>query len=114
MFLDSKRPVIGAKAIIVLVVFAVFALPLAQESDGFSGSTSITTVGKVNTTFIRSQQEDKIKLAPPGNWRDQAANFNPCFFKVDYKQNLLVWPVVAGNVTRSPPFSDPISFSGII
>lgn len=108
MFFDPKRPVIGAKAIIFLVVFAVFALPLAHESNGLSGSPSITTVGKVNTTFTRPQQEDKIKLAPPDHWRDQAANFNPCFLKIDYKQNLLIWPVVAGNVTRSPPFSNPL------
>jgi hypothetical protein len=110
MLFDPKRPVVGAKAMIFLVAFAVFALGLAQESDGFSGSASLTAVGKANTTFTRSQQEDKIKLAPPRDWSDQAANFNPSFFRVDYKQNLLLWPVVAGNVTRSPPLSDLLQF----
>ena len=109
MSASRQGPLMAAKAITFLLIFAVLALPLARENDGFLGAPNITAAGKVHSNLARPQQVGKNKLAPPGEWSDQAANFNPSFFRVDYKQNLLVWPVVAGNVTRSPPFRNLLS-----
>ena len=107
MFANSQGPLIAAKLVIFLLALAVLALPLARENEGFLGASNITAAGKAHLNLARPQHGAKTKLAPPGNWSDQAADFNPSFLKIDYKQNLLVWPVVAGNVTRSPPFSNP-------
>lgn len=109
MFASRQGPLIVAKVVTFLLVFAVLALPLARENDGLLGASNITAAGKVHANLARPQHVGKTKLAPPGEWSDQAANFNPSFFRVDYKQNLLVWPVVAGNVTRSPPFCNLFS-----
>jgi hypothetical protein len=32
---------------------------------------------------------------------------NPYFLRIDYKQNLLVWPVLSGDLARSPPYIAP-------
>jgi hypothetical protein len=111
MLLDLQAQANVSKAVIFLVVLAVFALPLAYETDSHSGATILTAASKGNPVLARSKYGDKVRLGPPDGFRHQTANFNPLFFKVDYKQNLLLWPVVAGDVTRSPPFNNPLRFS---
>ena len=54
---------------------------------------------------IITKHDRLFKLASIEVSEDQASNLHPSLLRVDYKQNLLVWPVVAGGITRSPPLT---------
>jgi hypothetical protein len=40
-----------------------------------------------------------------GIWQDQLKTLDQTYLRIDYRQNLLVWPVVATKSSRSPPFT---------
>ena len=92
---------------ILFLVLAIFALPLQFEPDGVPVSTGIFSVKQINLTTVLQQQKSRIELAALTDPTNQASKLNPYFLRIDYKQNLLVWPVLAGDLTRSPPHIAP-------
>jgi hypothetical protein len=101
MVLARKNAAAGK--IVLFLVLAIFALPLQFESDG-PISTGIFSVKQINLTTILPQQKFRVELASITDAKNQSPKLNPYFLRIDYKQNLLVWPVLAGDLTRSPPF----------
>jgi hypothetical protein len=92
---------------ILFLVLAIFALPLQIESDGFPISTGIFSVKQINLTTVLPQQKSRVELGSITDAKNQTPKLNPYFLRIDYKQNLLVWPVLAGDLTRSPPYIAP-------
>lgn len=88
----------------LLIVFVVLALPVQHLYDGISAAGSIFSTVKVTSKTVVPRQTDQIEFASVADWKDETLKIPTAFFRVDYKQNLLLWPVVAGNITRSPPF----------
>ena len=105
MLLPCRIVALGSKAIYGSVLVAIFAL-LFKSLDGRTSLGGIASVDKITSQVFRPQHESRISLFPTKSWRDPVPILNPSLLKVDYKQNLLVWPVVAANVTRSPPFTE--------
>ncbi len=106
MVLARKNAVVGFK-IVLFLVFAIFALSLQFEPNGFPVSTGIFSVKQINLTTVLPQQKSRVELASIADAKNQSPKLKPYFLRIDYKQNLLVWPVVAGNLTRSPPYIAP-------
>ena len=88
----------------LLVVFFVVALPLQHLYDGISAAASIFSTVKVASKTVLPRHTEKAEFALVADLKDETPKIPASFFRVDYKQNLLLWPVVAGNITRSPPF----------
>jgi hypothetical protein len=92
------------KATAFLVVFFVLALPLQHLYDGISAAANIFSLVKVTSKTALPRHTDQVEFASVPGRKYETLNIPTSFFRVDYKQNLLLWPVVAGNITRSPPF----------
>ena len=92
---------------VLFLVLAILALPLQFEPDGLPISTGIFSVKQINLTTILPQQKSRVELVSISDAKNQTPKLNPYFLRIDYKQNLLVWPVLAGDLTRSPPFTAP-------
>lgn len=88
----------------LLVVFFVLALPLQHLYDGISAAASIFSAVQGLSKTVLPRHTDQAEFASVADLKDETLNIPTSFFRVDYKQNLLHWPVVAGNITRSPPF----------
>jgi hypothetical protein len=93
----------GPRALGLLVIFLVLALPLQHLLDGISARAAIFASGKVLSTSALPRQTDQVGLASVTDWSGETSRIPTLFLRVDHKQNLLRWPVVAGNITRSPP-----------
>ena len=103
MRLARKVTLIALRTIPFLLLFAVFALVFHYQLEGLSSATAISSGAKNKLKSIRLQHEDRIDLGLTGRWRGELSLLDPTFLRVDYKQNLSVWPVVAGKLIRSPP-----------
>jgi hypothetical protein len=106
MVLGRKNTAVTFRMAIFLVL-AILALPLQFEPDGFPISTGIFSVNQINLTTVFPQQKSRFEFAAIADAKNQAPKLNPTFLRIDYKQNLLVWPVLAGDLTRSPPYIAP-------
>ncbi len=101
----SNQTVTGRTVLFVLLL-SFIALPLQQAFESRSGS-SIVSTGKVSATNFLLNHKDRLDLGSAADWNDANVAPSPLFLRIDYKQNLLVWPVIAGNLTRSPPLGNP-------
>ena len=106
MVLGRKNSAVAFRMALFLV-FAIFTLPLQFEPDGVPISTGIFSVKQINLTTVLPQQKSRVELASITDAKNQTPKLNPYFLRIDYKQNLLVWPVLAGDLTRSPPYIAP-------
>lgn len=109
MFLARTKAMVTSRAVLFSAFFALIALPLQQLADAPSGLTSIFSFGKTNVIKVLPHQKDRVAVAWFPKSHDQSPRLNPFFLRIDYKQNLLVWPIVFGNLTRSPPSGDSFS-----
>jgi hypothetical protein len=107
MMVSVRKKAAISFRIALLLVFAILALPLQVAPDGFPISTGIFSVKQINLTTILPQQKSRVELASITDAKNQTPKLNPYFLRIDYKQNLLVWPVLAGDLTRSPPYIAP-------
>jgi hypothetical protein len=85
----------------VLGIFLSFAaFPL--DSGLSLGSYSAVVILQKDVRF-----QPVIKAAPPSSFPLERwiADWASSFLKVDRKQNLRLWPVVASGITRSPPLA---------
>ena len=88
-----------------IILLAIAALPLQRQYDGLSVSSGILIIAKVKPKTVVPQQKDKIEVLSVAEFRDQSPKIDRSLLRIDFKQNLLVWPNVAGDLTRSPPSS---------
>jgi hypothetical protein len=86
-----------------IILLAIAALPLQRQYDGLSVSSGILIIAKVKPKTVVPQQKDKIEVLSVAEFRDQSPKIDRSLLRIDFKQNLLVWPNVAGDLTRSPP-----------
>jgi hypothetical protein len=107
----SFKNSLGAwRTVFFLILFPVLALPLQPYSDALSISSAVFVAAQVN--LMLPQQKDKVEFASVADWPDQTTKINPSLLRIDFKQNLLVWPNIANDLTRSPPLPAPVrSFS---
>jgi hypothetical protein len=78
--------------------FAAFVLLVEPPLDSSFDHPSLTAPTKVKGKDNRQwEQAGSVIL------EDQQPSVHPSLLRFDYKQNLLLWPVLAGEIARSPP-----------
>ena len=103
---SPQRKARVSKTVAFLGVFVLVALPLQHFIDVASGDPAILSIGKIQLKAGLLHARHRLALASVDHALGRAAAMNLKFLRTDYKQNLLVWPIVAGNLTRSPPTSN--------
>ena len=78
--------------------FAAFVLFFEPPSDNLVDHPSLTAASKIKGKDNRHLERASLVVL-----EDQAPPVHPSLLWFDYKQNLLLWPVLAGDITRSPP-----------
>lgn len=78
--------------------FAAFVLFFEPPSDNLVDHPSFTALSK-----IKGKDNRHLEQAGSVGLEDQAPSVHPSLLRFDYKQNLLLWPVLADEITRSPP-----------
>jgi hypothetical protein len=108
--IKSTRVAWGSLSWLVLLAIPLLALLLEYPYDAPFSSSGVLVVGKAK---IKTPPQPKLKVEITfDDWENQTAKINPSLLRVDFKQNLLVWPNLAGDLTRSPPLSTAVqSFS---
>jgi hypothetical protein len=86
-----------------LLLLAIVALPLQQQSEGVSTFSSTFVVVLLKVKAALPEQKLTFKILSVADRLDQTPKINPSLLRIDLKQNLLVWPNVASDLTRSPP-----------
>jgi hypothetical protein len=107
---DRQRPLLlSLRQMLALILFVTLCSAVAElSSSGFlPGSGPRFVTGKV-THWERGPMSDcaigpKIALAVGGF--ALTADFHRAFVRFDRNQNRRLWPVVASDLTRSPPAS---------
>jgi hypothetical protein len=99
----TPRRAIASRSLVYLSVVAILGLSF-QELGGLSTSAGIVPVVKMSAKASLPQYKDKVGIISVASWRDETLKLHRSFLRIDYKQNLLVWPVVSGDVARSPPY----------
>jgi hypothetical protein len=94
-----------------LLLVAILALPLQQQPEGFSTFSSMFVVVQLKVKAALPEQKVTFKIASVADQPDQTPKINPSLLRIDLKQNLRVWPNVASDLTRSPPFAAVQSLS---
>ena len=78
--------------------FAAFVLLFEPPPDNLVDHASLTAPTKVKGKENRQWEQPGSAIL-----EDQTPTVHPSLLRFDYKQNLLVWPVLGGEITRSPP-----------
>ncbi len=94
-----------------LLLLAIVALPLQQQSEGVSTFSTMFTVVQLKVKAALPELKLTFEIASVADRPDQMPKINPTLLRIDLKQNLLVWPNVASDLTRSPPFAAVQSLS---
>ena len=92
-----------------LTLLAVVAPPLQCHTDSVSLSLDIVIIAQVKAQTAPPQQKGNGVVVSVAEVRDQTPQIDPSLLRNDFKQNLLVWPNVAGDLTRSPPSVAPVN-----
>lgn len=95
------------RAVLFALLLSFVALPLQKAFESRSGS-SIVSTGKVTSVNFLLNHKDRLDLGLAADWSNPNVTSSPIFLRIDYKQNLLIWPVLGGNLTRSPPLHHSI------
>jgi hypothetical protein len=103
MVLTPDRRAVASRSLVYLAVVAILGLSF-QQLGGLSISAGIFPVGKMTAKAPLPQYKDRVGIISVVRWRDETLKLHPSFLWIDYKQNLVVWPVVSGDVARSPPY----------
>ena len=109
------RSLAAFKIFHLLLLVAILTLPLQQQPEGGSSVSSIFVVAQPKVRAALPEQKISFESAFLPDRRDQTPQINPSVLQVDLKQNLLVWPNIASDLTRSPPppfshFPTPVKF----
>ena len=104
MLLTSGGRAIASRSLVYLSVVAILGLSF-QQLGGLSTSAGIFAVAKMTAKAPLPQYKDKVGIISVASYRDETLTLHPTFLRIDDKQNFVVWPVVSGDLARSPPFS---------
>jgi hypothetical protein len=95
------------QAFVLAAIFCLALLPGAHLPDLTLDDAASDTLSAVCTNTIRLTQDcsrvDRAFLAPQCSRNDTALVVHRDFLLFDFKQNLRRWPVLSGNINRSPP-----------
>jgi hypothetical protein len=83
----------------------------AAAARSFSTFSSMFVVVQLKVKAALPEQKVTFKIASVADQPDQTPKINPSLLRIDLKQNLRVWPNVASDLTRSPPFAAVQSLS---
>jgi hypothetical protein len=86
------------------LLLAIFLLSVHLQLDTAIGKVSYSPIAKLNKEF-RSNHGGGPELAINTSLVQWNPTIRPSFLRVDRKQNLRVWPVVAFALIRSPPLT---------
>jgi len=85
-----------------MLLLAIVALSLEHRPDRFTIS-AVVSIAPVKPNTVSPPQKGGGILSV-AELRDRTTpKIDPTLLWSDFKQNLLVWPNVAGDLTRSPP-----------
>ncbi len=93
-----KRAFSLVPILVLGLLLIVFFLYVDQPLDDFPDNLSVTAPSK-----NKGKDNEHFELALIEILEDQTPPLHPLLLWFDYKQNLLLWPVVADEITRSPP-----------
>jgi len=102
MFFGFKSSA-GAWRVIAVLLFFFIVAPLLQHYDELSSSSGIFVVRIMKVKTLLPQQKHRVEIISVADWRDQSPRIDPSLLRIDLKQNLLVWPNIGNDLTRSPP-----------
>jgi hypothetical protein len=88
-----------------LALLAVLALPLPLHPEGVSSDSSVLGVVQSKVKAALPEHKLAFEIFSRANRPDQTPKINPALLRIDLKQNLLVWPNIATDLTRSPPLA---------
>src|SRR5262249_18040571 len=95
------------RALIVALLLGFAALPYAHPPalsiNAPADSLSAICTNTVRITKDCHRIEDREFFCSLPSSSDTALAVHPDFLLFDFKQNLRHWPVLAGNISRSPP-----------
>ena len=95
----------------VSLFVAIIVLPLQQQLENVSSVSSIFVIGQAKLRATPPVQKLAFEIAYLVERADQTPQINPSVLQVDLKQNLLVWPNIATDLTRAPPLLSVRSLS---
>jgi hypothetical protein len=89
----------------VAVIFLVFVCLKAAESPiAEHGFDSVSLINGKASRFVGSGNEEQPAPVFLGFVQHRLPFVHASFLLFDFKQNLRHWPVLAGDISRSPPF----------
>lgn len=94
---------VASKGFYFLLLVAILGLPLQQQPEGMPSVSSIFVVAQAKLRAALPEQKLTFEIASLAGRADQTPQINPAVLRIDLKQNLLVWPNIADDLTRSPP-----------
>ena len=77
-------------------------LPM-QQTDALVSTSADAWVAAAKNRLTPLHHRIDGNVLSGAELRDDSLKIDPAFLRIDFKQNLLVWPNVAGDLTRSPP-----------
>lgn len=81
---------------------ALLSLLVDPRSEAIGRSIGYAPLHQIHKD-LRTDHGGRAFVAVPSQSGQFFAGHPPSFFEDDYKQNLLIWPVVAWQTIRSPP-----------
>jgi hypothetical protein len=99
-----KNSPAAGETVFVVLLLALVALPLQHQADGLT-LPAVVSIAQVKPTTVPPPQIGNVGLlsVSVAELRDRTPQIDLSLLRRDFKQNLLVWPNIAGDLTRSPP-----------
>jgi hypothetical protein len=108
---DFKNSTVGLRTFHLALLLAILVLPLQQQPEGVASFSSMLVVGQLKIKAPLPEHKLTFEIASLAHRLDQTPKINPSLLRIDLKQNLLVWPNIASDLTRSPPSAAAQSLS---
>ena len=97
-----KNSPVAGKTFCAMLLLAIVALFLEHRADRLTVS-AVVSIAPVKPSTVSPPQKG-VGVLSVAELRDRTTpKIDPTLLRSDFKQNLLVWPNVAGDLTRSPP-----------
>jgi hypothetical protein len=100
----QNSPLRGRGLLCVLLLALIVLLP-HRQIESVSGLSSTFLIAQAKLRIVAPVEKLPFEIAFLLERTDQTPQINPSVLRVDLKQNLLVWPNIASDQTRSPPIA---------
>lgn len=107
MFVFTDRKIHSVRGFVWAVALGVLTLTFTSSVENSSSGPAFDAVSMVASKSGRIVETDSYEqpaLVFLGVLADVAPFVHASFLLFDFKQNLRRWPVLAGDISRSPPF----------